>query len=147
MVDRTLVLRKLSELEEYQDQLREFQGLTVAQYRADWKTQRIVERTLQMMIETCLDVANHLVADRGFRVPVSYADVFKVLGENKVLSRALGGRMEKMARFRNVLVHQYEGIEAEIIVGLLKKNLGDFGQFEKAVIGFLNRAFSARKDR
>jgi uncharacterized protein YutE (UPF0331/DUF86 family) len=138
MVDRTLVLRKLSELEEYQNQLREFKGLTVAQYRADWKTQRIVERTLQMMIETCLDVANHLVADRGFRVPVSYADVFKVLGENKVLGQGLCGRMEKMAKFRNVLVHQYERIDAEIIVDLLKKKLGDFDQFNKAVIGFLN---------
>jgi uncharacterized protein YutE (UPF0331/DUF86 family) len=47
--------------------------------------------------------------------------------------------MEKMAKFRNVLVHQYEKIEAEIIVGLLKKNLKDFDQFRKAVVGFVQR--------
>jgi uncharacterized protein YutE (UPF0331/DUF86 family) len=33
--------------------------------RADWKTQRIVDRTLQIAIEACLDVASHVVADRG----------------------------------------------------------------------------------
>jgi len=137
MVDRGLVLRKISELAEYQQQLQEFKGITVRQYRDDWKKQRIVERTLQMMIETCLDMANHLIADQGYRVPVSYADIFKVLGENKVLGKKLADRLEKMAKFRNVLVHQYEKIEAEIIVGLLKKNLGDFNQFKKAVVGFV----------
>jgi uncharacterized protein YutE (UPF0331/DUF86 family) len=137
MVDRDLVLRKLSELDEYQNQVQEFKGITVKQYREDWKKQRIVERTLQMMIETCLDIANHIVADRGYRVPVSYADIFKVLGENNVLEKKLVDRMEKMAKFRNILVHQYEKIEAEIIVGILKKNLKDFDQFRKAVVKFV----------
>ena len=49
MVDRDLVFRKLAELEEYQNQLLEFKGLTVKRYRDDWRTQRIVERTLQKM--------------------------------------------------------------------------------------------------
>lgn len=139
MVDRDLVLRKLSELDEYQNQVQEFKGITVKQYREDWKKQRIVERTLQMMIETCLDIANHIVADRGYRVPVSYADIFKVLGENNVLEKKLVDRMEKMAKFRNILVHQYEKIEAEIIVGILKKNLKDFDQFRKAVVKFVQK--------
>ena len=139
MVDRDLVLRKLSDLDEYQSQLQEFEGITVQQYRDDWKKQRIVERTLQMMIETCLDIANHIVADRGYRVPVNYADTFKVLGENSVLDKKLVDQMGKMAKFRNVLVHQYEKIEAEIIVGLLKRKLGDFNQFKKAVVGFVQK--------
>jgi uncharacterized protein YutE (UPF0331/DUF86 family) len=137
MVDRGLVLRKISELDEYQQQLQEFKGITVRQYRDDWKKQRIVERTLQMMIETCLDIANHIVADRGYRVPINYADTFKVLGENSVFDKKLVDQMGKMAKFRNVLVHQYEKIEAEIIVGLLKRKLGDFNQFKKAVVGFI----------
>jgi hypothetical protein len=33
MVDRDLVLRKLSDLDEYENQLLEFKGLTVKQYR------------------------------------------------------------------------------------------------------------------
>jgi uncharacterized protein YutE (UPF0331/DUF86 family) len=139
MVDRNLVLRKISELAEYQQQLQEFKGITVKQYRDDWKKQRIVERTLQMMIETCLDIANHIVADRGYRVPVGYADTFKVLGENDVLDKRLVDRMEKMAKFRNVLVHQYEKIDSEIIVGILKKNLKDFDHFRKAVVGFVQK--------
>ena len=61
MVDRDLLRRKLSELSEYVRQVSEYRDLTVKQYRADWKTQRIVERTPQMAIEVCVDVASHVV--------------------------------------------------------------------------------------
>jgi len=52
MVDKTLILRKLSELEQYLLQINEFSDITIAEYSSNWKTQRIVDRTLQMMIET-----------------------------------------------------------------------------------------------
>ena len=53
MVDKAVLLRKLSELETYLKQIREYAGIALRDYKADWKTQRIVERTLQLMIETC----------------------------------------------------------------------------------------------
>jgi len=56
MVDETLILRKLSELDQYFKQIKEYEGITVAEYSDDWKIQRIIERTLQMMIETCVDI-------------------------------------------------------------------------------------------
>jgi uncharacterized protein YutE (UPF0331/DUF86 family) len=34
--------------------------------------------------------------------------------------------MEKMAKFRNVVVHQYEEVDAEIVVAILKKTLRGF---------------------
>jgi uncharacterized protein YutE (UPF0331/DUF86 family) len=78
MVDPALILRKLSELQEFTAQLREYQTITAAQYTAQWKTQRIVDRTLQMAIEVCLDIAGHIISDKGYRIPTSYADTFRV---------------------------------------------------------------------
>jgi uncharacterized protein YutE (UPF0331/DUF86 family) len=51
VVDGDLLRRKLAELSEYVTQVSEYRDLTAERYRADWKTQRIVERTLQMAIE------------------------------------------------------------------------------------------------
>ena len=56
MVDKILILRKLAELDQYLRQVKEYVGISVERYESDWKTQRIVERTLQMMIETCVDI-------------------------------------------------------------------------------------------
>lgn len=66
LVDKPLILRKLSELDEYLKQMREFSSVTLEEYSRDWKVQRIVERTLQMMTETCADIANHIISDRGY---------------------------------------------------------------------------------
>ncbi|WP_422698820.1 HepT-like ribonuclease domain-containing protein [Desulfosarcina cetonica] len=62
-VDERLVLRKLSELEEYASQIQDFRSISVDDYKSDWKSQRIIERTLQMMIETCVDIAGHIITD------------------------------------------------------------------------------------
>lgn len=137
MVDKTLVMRKIAELELYLGQVGEFAGITLEEYQRNWKTQRIVERTLQMLIETCADIANHLVADSRMRTPTGYADTFRVLAENDVISAELFAVMEKMAKFRNVVVHQYESVDAEIVILVLRKHLGDFTMFKDAIIAFL----------
>lgn len=134
MVDRALLLRKISELDEYLGQLQEYRDLTVKKYAADWKTQRIVERTLQMAIEICLDIAGHVVSDQEWRTPESNADTFKVLAENKAISKVLFPKLESMARFRNVVVHHYDKIDAEIVVDILRTHLKDFGAFKKAIL-------------
>ena len=120
MADETLILRKLAELDKYNSQVKEYEQITVVQYLDDWKIQRIVERTLQMMIETCLDIASHIIADKELRVPMSYSDTFKVLHEEKIVSNELFSALDKMAKFRNVVVHHYEKIDAEIVVSILK---------------------------
>ena len=86
MVDTALVLRKLAALEAYRNQIAEYAGIALDAYRSDWKVQRIVERTLQIMIETCADIAGHVIADEGLRAADSYADTFRVLGEQQILS-------------------------------------------------------------
>jgi uncharacterized protein YutE (UPF0331/DUF86 family) len=137
MVDRTLVLRKLADLDEYGGQIAEYAEVTADRYRADWKVQRIVERTLQMMIETCLDIAGHIIADEGLRVPDSYADMFRILQEKGVLGEELGPAMEQMARFRNLVVHPYQKLDPVIVVTILNRHLSDFGRFRHAIVAWL----------
>jgi uncharacterized protein YutE (UPF0331/DUF86 family) len=134
LVDKAVVLRKLSELDTYLKQVREYSGITLQAYQADWKTQRIVERTLQMMVETCADIAGHIVSDKGMRAPTGYADTFRVLVENGIISPDLCGSMEKMAKFRNIVVHQYERVDAEIVIAILNRYLGDFERYREAIL-------------
>jgi uncharacterized protein YutE (UPF0331/DUF86 family) len=137
MVDKALVLRKLAELEEYLGQIREYTTITIERYSSDWKIQRIIERTLQMMIETCADIAGHIISDRGYRIPKSYADTFRVLQEENILEKELFETMGKMARFRNIVVHNYGNIDASIVVNILKRHLDDFLTYKNAIINML----------
>jgi uncharacterized protein YutE (UPF0331/DUF86 family) len=138
LVDKLLLGRKIAQMETYLGQIREYSKISVTTYRNDWKTQRIVERTLQILIELCIDIANHLISDKGMRLPTGYADTFKVLAENRIISKNLFKIMEKMAKFRNVVVHQYEKIEPSIVVSILHTNLDDFEKYKKAIIKYLS---------
>ena len=125
MVDKTMILRKLSELDDYHRQIKEYDKITVKQYSDDWKVQRIIERTLQMMIETCVDIASHIIADKGYRVPKSYSDTFKVLHEENIVDSRLFNSLNKMAKFRNIIVHDYAEIDPEILLMIIKDNVSD----------------------
>ena len=138
LVDKILIGRKLAMMDTYLSQIREFSKISANEYEKNWKTQRIVERTLQILVEECIDMANHIIADEGLRLPVGYADAFQVLMENRIIDKKLYGTMEKMAKFRNVVIHQYEKIDPGIVVGILHKNLTDFERYKKAILRYLS---------
>jgi len=137
MVDKALLLRKLAELERNLEQIREYSNITIEQYSSDWKVQRIIERTLQIMIETCVDISGHIISDKGYRIPKSYADTFRILYEENILEKELFEIMEKMAKFRNIVVHNYDEVDASIVVNILKGHLGDFLTYKNAIINIL----------
>ena len=134
MVDRLVLERLISLINGYLNDLRSVKDVTFADYAKDVKLQRFVERTLHIAIEACLDAANHIISDEGFREPEDNRDVFKVLGENRIISESLEKRLQDMASFRNLIVHSYAKIDNEIVFGILKKRLGDIEEFMKTVL-------------
>lgn len=133
MIDDVLILRKLSELDTYRKQIDEYCDIGVDAYKANWKTQRIVERTLQLMIELCTDVANHIISEKELPVPTSYADTFEILNQSGLMTNDLAESMVRTARFRNILVRQYTEIDATIVVNILRDNLRDFTAFRNEI--------------
>ncbi len=145
MIDKNLILRKISELEEYILNLREVEDITIEKLLEDWKIQRAIERVLQISIEICVDIANHIISSMGWRVPISYSDTFKVLKENKVISDELFIVMERMVKFRNIIVHNYDRIDQTIIIGILKNNINDFIRFKDSIIDCISKMGGKRE--
>lgn len=117
MVDRELVLRKAAALEGYLGELEQFQSIDLEAYRAEWKTQRVVERSMHLAIEVCLDLGDHRDAD--------------------ILDASLSQSLMQMARFRNLLVHDYARIEPEKVLTILRGHLGDLDAFRRRVLSQL----------
>ncbi len=134
MVDRDLVLRKAADLDLYLEQLLPYASLEIEAYKADWRTQRIVERTLHLAIELCLDLADHVVADRRLRVPESGADAFRVLSEAGLLPVDLGRTLGQMVGFRNILVHDYARLDPAIVLKVLRTDVQDLRRFSDLVV-------------
>lgn len=125
---------KLKELSEYRSQLDEFKNLSQKEYKENWKTQRIVDRTLQLCIECCIDIANHIASEKAYREPNSNADIFIILEENRYYNAELSRRLQQMAQFRNILIHEYATVNPAEVIHILRDNLQDFDLFAQSII-------------
>jgi uncharacterized protein YutE (UPF0331/DUF86 family) len=94
---------------------------------------------LQVSIECCLDVANHIIAAERFRVPKDYADSFKVIEEQGLVPQKLGQRLQQMAKFRNRLVHLYGTIDDLNVYKYINEDVNDLVEFKSIVIGLYGK--------
>lgn len=88
-----------------------------------------VERGLQLGAEILFDVGSHiLVAEYGFS-PQEYKEILSRLADQKVIGRKLADRLEGLAGFRNILVHDYLELDPEKVLRALKQAPEDFSDF------------------
>ena len=130
-----VVASRLMLLAGYVDELREYQtqAISFQAYKDNKMLRRAVERAPRVSVEICLDIGRRVIALEGFRYPDNNQDVFKVLAEERVVSADLLPTLLEMARFRNLIVHDYAWIDDARVYGILKKRLGDFDAFAEAV--------------
>lgn len=108
-------------------------------YMADIRSRRFVERTLHVIIEACIDIAHHIISAKGFREPSTYREAFVILEENGILPKESLKNFEKIAMFRNLIVHYYEKVDDEIVYGVFKNNLEDFEKYISYILEFIER--------
>ena len=138
MIDRDVVESKLRFLQEYLNDLKEYKDISLNDYRTSKKDQRFLERTLHLACECCIDIAAHIISRQGLREPKDNKDLFVILLEENIISENVCSTMIKMAKFRNIVVHDYARIEPEIVLGILRKDIGDFKKFGREIIGYLD---------
>ena len=139
MVDAALAHRLLARIEEYLGDLAALGDLTFEEYRDDVRTRRFAERTLQLAVEACLDLGQHILADEGWGEPQSNREVFRLLTKHGVLDEDLGRKIEPMAGLRDLIVHNYGEIDDFLVYGILRERLEDVQRFCHAVRAFLER--------
>lgn len=84
-----------------------------------------------------LDISNHVVSDMNLSLPADSKELFDLLATHKILSARLSERLAPMAGFRNILAHEYLEIDRHRLSRALRRDLGDFERFIRAVRGLL----------
>jgi uncharacterized protein YutE (UPF0331/DUF86 family) len=105
--------------------------------REDRKLQARTLFALQMAVQSCLDMAGHLVAELGLPRPEENAELFTTLSAAGHLDADLAAKMRAMTRFRNLIVHLYWTVDFDRVFDILQKDVADFTRFEKTVVTLL----------
>jgi uncharacterized protein YutE (UPF0331/DUF86 family) len=132
---RLLLLRdEAAYLKRERDDLRTFR-----EYQDNKRLRKAIERSLQVAVEACLDIGRRIIALEGFRYPEDNQEVFRVLHEEKVVPTDLLPTLLNMARFRNLIVHDYARIDDSKVYAILKKRLGDFDTLAETIRIYLEK--------
>jgi uncharacterized protein YutE (UPF0331/DUF86 family) len=126
-------LERLTELLEEGERIREA-GRDA--YDADFRNRLAAQHAIQLSIQICIDVAAHLIAEVGPRMPADYRGVFDVL-RPEGLDDELAKRLADAAGMRNVLVHGYLEVDDEIVWKALGHldDLREFAAFAQSQLG------------
>ena len=133
----------LKHLNKYYLLLTEIRKRDFTTFNNDPLLQGSSERFLQLAIESCLNIGNRMISlyqfDRPTETPETYADIFVQMKQLDIIDEAFCGRLVKMAKFRNRLVHLYWEIECQMVYRIIQDNLDDFKLFQEKVVAFLKK--------
>ncbi|MGD9384876.1 MAG: DUF86 domain-containing protein [Desulfobacterales bacterium] len=128
------VVTKFQQLDEYLEILAKISKTPEETFLKDKILIGSAKYYLQVSIECCLDVANHIIASEKLRAPRDYSDSFLVIQEEGLISSELGDKLRQMAKFRNRLVHLYGEIDNTYVYEYIKGDLKDIEEFKSIII-------------
>jgi uncharacterized protein YutE (UPF0331/DUF86 family) len=126
LVDPESVEKRIDRLGDLLVELEKIKAAGHDAYSDDLQTRFAAQRELQLAIQICIDVAAHLIAERGPKMPDDYRGVFGALAPE--LDPQLAERLAAAAGMRNVLVHLYLEVDDEAVWDALF-HLNDLRQF------------------
>ena len=134
MISLEKIAQQFVQLDEYLGLLRRISKTPVDAFLRDKIMIGSAKYYLQVSIECCLDVANHIIASEHLRAPRDYADSFMVLEEEGLVPPEFGQRLRQMAKFRNRLVHLYGEIDNAYVYEFIREDLRDMEEFKSLII-------------
>jgi uncharacterized protein YutE (UPF0331/DUF86 family) len=133
MVDEEIVVDKLRHINEYTNDLKEMRGVTKDDYLTDTVLQRAVERTFMNLIQSCIDLAQHIRAAEGFSPHGTAKKEIEALGNNDIITTETQEKLEEAVGFRNILAHRYGDVNHDVVYDVLHTDLSWFERFQQEV--------------
>lgn len=140
MVDKQLVEKKLSLMDEYFENLKMKRSeISIHSLQKDLSLLTSVSYQLQTLIQASVDICTHIASDEKWELPDNAGHSFKIALRHGLISDKVSEELCDAVRFRNVLVHRYDELDLKIIADVVKTRLGIFPQFASEIRHWLKK--------
>ena len=76
--------------------------------------------------QAAIDMAMHIVAVNHYGIPQTSSGAFELLYKNRVINEKLYKSLKAMTGFRNIVIHEYQTVDNEILKYIADKGYNDF---------------------
>ncbi len=138
-LDKDLIRRKLENLKEHLNKLREFIHQNEQVFLSDHHNYGLAEHYLQLSIEGVLDVCRHLAVILELKTPEDSRELFQLLVKAGVLTKEYGEKNQNMAGFRNRLVHEYSEIDHKKVYNYIQNYFRELEKFIEIIASYAEK--------
>lgn len=129
-----IVLNKKESIERCIRQIRKYYQMPAdIQFADDFLRQDAIAINMQRACEQLIDLANYTIKVKKLGLPKQSRDSFKLLTAHKIIPEDLADRLCRMIGFRNILVHEYQDLDIEIMVDVIQNHLDELLDFKLKV--------------
>ncbi len=136
MVDLDILTAKLAELGDRIGRVRQHRPPDAKTLAGDRDAFDLVSFNLMLAVQSCTDIATHLIADEGWPPARDLAEAFRRLHEHQVISRETSDALARATGLRNVVAHVYAQADPELVFQAASTGLDDLERFSRQVAGW-----------
>lgn len=136
-IDLDIVLIRLDLITKYLSTLEEFRDVNLNDFLADFRQQLIVERLLQLMIQSAIDINDHILSRLNPGNSATNFEAFIELSRYGIISSELGKQLAPSGSLRNRLVHEYDDIDPEQVYKAIKFALNQYAIYIQQIRDYL----------
>jgi uncharacterized protein YutE (UPF0331/DUF86 family) len=129
MINFNVIENKISSVQKYLKILERYKGYSREEIEKNIDIRGAVERYLYLAIQSTIDIAEAVIAFKNFRKPTTMAESFIILSEEGIIDREFAEKLIKMVGFRNIIAHDYEELNYDIVYDVLHQRLKDIEKF------------------
>lgn len=124
-----IVINKIQSIQRCVERAREeYQG-NAAGFERDYTRQDAAMLNVIRACEQAIDLANHVIKTRKMGIPSSSVESFELLENKRVIDKRLTEQLKRMVHFRNVVIHEYQRVDINIVKSVIMSGLNDLVLF------------------
>ena len=135
--NQLFVEKKISGIRNYIEEIKDLLSSSDEEILKDSGKMHIAERLVQLIVDTILDINQHIIKEAELKEFEDFQSTFYVLAENNILPKDFAMKIAPVVGVRNRIVHGYESLEKKLFIGNLRKNYLDFEEYIELIKKYL----------
>jgi uncharacterized protein YutE (UPF0331/DUF86 family) len=129
MSNFNVIENKISSVQKYLKILERYKKYSREEIEKNVDIRGAVERYLYLAIQSTINIAEAVISFKNFRKPTTMAESFIILSEEGIIDREFAEKLIKMVGFRNIIAHDYEELNYDIVYDVLHQRLKNIEKF------------------
>ena len=134
MIDRDIIIDKASRAERHLKRIKGKRDVSLDRFLSDVDVQDIVLFNLQIAIQSCIDIASHIISDEELGVAGSTSEIFYILQENNYIDAQLTEKIVSAVGFRNLVAHEYGNLDLKKVYKIIHEEMEDIQVFLREIL-------------